>query len=42
MHRHEDFGKLRLSAMWHRLEGTPDAPVWTDARTNLIGVFKWE
>ena len=36
-----DFGALSTDRRWHPLEGRPDAAVWTDDFSSILGVLRW-
>jgi hypothetical protein len=39
--RPEDVQALAADPRWQRLEGRPGRPVWTDASSNIVTIFKW-
>jgi hypothetical protein len=37
----ESLGPLARSSAWYVLEGKPEADVWTDHFSNILGIFMW-
>ncbi|MFN0111867.1 MAG: fused MFS/spermidine synthase [Blastocatellia bacterium] len=38
----EDFGTLATHPRWQKLEGRPQAKIWTDDYSNVLGAMKWK